>query len=156
MKDTVLIKWASIKGKASPPRKATEGSVGYDLMCTELYTSRDNMEMNSITIGTDIAVEIPKGYCGKLFARSSIDKRPMFLSNGVGLIDSDYRGEIKGNFKLTNTATMYNNIDKLYNIGDYCVQLVIEKVEPVEFIQVGINDLSKTARDHGGFGSTGE
>lgn len=125
--------------------KATDGSNGFDLACSTF----ERATQHSVTIGTGIAVEIPKGFCGMLFARSSIAKRPLILSNGVGLIDSDFRGEIKANFKITR-----DDILSMYRIGEYCCQLVIIRLPDVEFIQVDEASLSVTQRGIGGYGST--
>lgn len=145
MKNNLTIKFALLRENARAPMVATDGSAGFDLACSTF----ERATQNSITIGTGVAVEIPKGYVGLLFARSSISKRPLILSNGVGVIDSDYRGEIKANFKKTN-----NDILSIYRIGEYCCQLVIVKLPDVEFIQVDEASLSFTQRGIGGYGST--
>jgi dUTP pyrophosphatase len=120
------------------------GDAGLDLTATSISFTDDYVEY-----GTNLAFEIPNGFVGLLFSRSSISKYDLSLCNSVGVIDSGYRGEIKLRFK-----TIYNyNPRKIYNIGDRIGQLVlvpflIPKVEVVE-------DLSNTSRSLNGFGSSG-
>lgn len=99
---------------------------------------------------TGLAVEIPEDYVGLIFPRSSVCKTSLNLSNCVGVIDSNYRGEIL--FKFRNTAENYYNI-RLYIAGDRIGQLVIipyPTIEPVE-----AEELSETNRGTGSYGSTG-
>jgi dUTP pyrophosphatase len=102
-------------------------------------------------------VEIPEGHVGFLYPRSSIFKTSMRLTNAVGVIDSDYRGEIRFNFD--NTHEWFGNFYKwaprhiAYYEGDRIGQLVIMPIPKVEFEEV--DELSSTDRGEGGFGSTG-
>lgn len=100
-------------------------------------------------IHTGIAVEIPSGYVGLLYARSGLAcKRGLAPANKVGVIDSDYRGEI--------IVCLHNHSDEYHFIydGDRIAQLVISTVETPEFNVV--DNLSDTVRSDGGFGSTGK
>lgn len=97
--------------------------------------------------GTGLAVEIPKGYVGLIFPRSSCYKAGMLLTNCVGVIDSDYRGEIKAVF-------VSDGQYRQYEVGDRVCQLVISPVPAVKFVEV--QELSRTERGAGGYGSTGK
>ena len=141
------VKFKRIVTHAFDPEYSTEGSAGLDLRA--LY-SRYDMENDYIEYDTGLSVEIPEGYLGLLLARSSVSKTPHILANCVGLIDSDYRGEIKFRFKNINTE---NKDFITYEFGDKIGQLVII---PYPKISVVMSDsLTDTERNTGGFGSTG-
>lgn len=89
------VKFKKLHPDASVPQKAHPSDAGFDLVAT----SRVFDEYGCATYGTGIAVEIPKGYVGLVFPRSSICKQDIFLTNSVGVIDSGYRGEIMAKFK---------------------------------------------------------
>jgi dUTP pyrophosphatase len=91
-------------------------------------------------------MEIPEGFMGLVFPRSSIRKTDLVLSNSVGVIDSGYRGEIQVTFKKS-------GLNK-YEIGDRGAQIIIIPHPPVQFLEV--KELSDTLRGEGGFGSTGK
>ena len=133
------------------PAYAKEGDAGLDFTAVEM--SKDNV--GNITYHTGLAVEIPQGYVGLLFPRSSISKKQQFLTNCVGVIDSGYRGEIMAKFKPV--MGTYDTILELfesneYQIGDKIVQLIILPYPQIEFEEVA--ELSETERGYGGFGST--
>ena len=133
------------------PAYAKEGDAGLDFTAVEI--SKDNV--GNITYHTGLAVEIPQGYVGLLFPRSSICKKQQFLTNSVGVIDSSYRGEIMAKFKPVMGS--YETILELfesneYEIGDRVVQLLIIPYPQIEFEEV--EELSETERGYGGFGST--
>jgi len=93
-------------------------------------------------------VEIPKGYMGLLVPRSSMSKTPLRCANSVGIIDADYRGEL---------SIAYENVScNDYTIfrGDRIAQLIIVPVVMVDVVEV--DELSKTERGVGGYGSTGK
>ena len=136
---------------AKVPSYSKEGDAGLDFTAVEI--SRDNV--GNITYHTGLAVEIPQGYVGLLFPRSSISKKQQFLTNGVGVIDSSYRGEIMAKFKPVMGS--YETILELfesneYEIGDRVVQLLIIPYPQIELEEV--EELSDTERGYGGFGST--
>jgi dUTP pyrophosphatase len=135
------IKMQRLSPKAILPLKATPGAAGYDL--TAVSVER-NEELNSWTYDTGVALEIPEGYEGQLRARSNVAKKGVYLANGVGTIDSDYRGSIRAVF----IGTL-----KPYEVGERIAQLVLAKVETCNF-QV-VESLDETTRGEGGFGSTG-
>lgn len=137
--------------RAVVPSYSKPGDAGMDL--TAINISKDNV--GNITYHTGLAIEIPEGYVGLLFPRSSICKKQQFLTNGVGVIDSSYRGEIMAKFKPVMGS--YETILELfesneYEIRDRVVQLLIIPYPQIELEEVG--ELSDTERGYGGFGST--
>ena len=127
------------------PSYAKDGDAGMDLVATKIISNTTF----DITYGTDIALEIPEGFVGLVFPRSSIRKYELTLSNSVGVIDSGYRGELQATFKKT------NGLDSLaYKVGDRIAQIMIIPYPPIEFDEVA--ELSDTERGDGGFGSTGK
>ena len=134
------------------PSYSKQGDAGMDL--TAINISKDNV--GNITYHTGLAIEIPEGYVGLLFPRSSICKKQQFLTNGVGVIDSSYRGEIMAKFKPVMGS--YETILELfesneYEVNDRVVQLIIMPYPEIEFEEV--EELSSSERGHSGFGSTG-
>ena len=123
------------------PTYAKEGDAGMDLVITDIKGENKY----DITYGFGISIEIPEGFMGLVFPRSSIRKTDLVLSNSVGVIDSGYRGEIQATFKKI-------GLNK-YEIGDRGAQIIIIPYPPIEFEEV--NELSNTERGEGGFGSTG-
>ena len=135
------------------PAYAKEGDAGLDFTAVEI--SRDNV--GNITYHTGLAIEIPEGYVGLLFPRSSISKKQQFLTNCVGVIDSGYRGEIMAKFKPV--MGTYDTILELfesneYQIKDRIVQMIIMPYPKIEFEEV--EELTETERGYGGFGHTGD
>lgn len=142
------IKFKRLSEKAVQPIRATNGSAGFDLTSTHVTTEISECGQLILVYHTDLAVEIPEGYCGLVFQRSSICKKSITLCNAVGVIDSDYRGEITAKFK-TNTDV----IPALYKEGERVAQLVIVPIADVEMIEA--DELSETGRGENGYGSTG-
>lgn len=131
------------------PSYATDGSNGLDLTATNIRFLE-----NTIEIRTGISVEIPEGYVGLLFPRSSVSKKNFMLANSVGVIDSDYRGEIILNFKIIqDNVTGLFKYSQAYQVGERVGQLVIVAAPKVEVVEV--SDLEETERGDDGFGSTG-
>jgi dUTP pyrophosphatase len=131
--------------EAVKPKFGKPGDAGADLVATSVDFSRDSN--NQIVYGTGLAVEIPEGMVGLVFPRSSIRNYDLVLSNGVGVIDSGYRGEIMATFNLKNPWA------DIYKVGDRIAQLVIMPVPLVQYTEV--NELSETERNTSGHGSTG-
>ena len=129
------------------PSYSKDGDAGMDLTATEIISETKI----DVTYGTGISMEIPKGYVGLVFPRSSIRKYDLSLTNCVGVIDSGYRGEIQATFKKTNW--LKGNESEKYQIGDRIVQIMIIPYPQVSFIEV--EELSSSERGTGGFGSTG-
>lgn len=120
-----------------------EGNAGMDM--TAISSSVTD---NFIEYDTGIAVEIPEGYVGLLFPRSSISNTSLVLANSVGVIDSSYRGPIKFRFKKI------INKSNIYTVGERVGQLVIMPYPKIESVEVP--ELSETERGAGGFGSSGK
>jgi dUTP pyrophosphatase len=156
------VKFKKLHEDAVLPSYAKPGDAGMDLTAVEKGEVIHSADLLSdswyyVEYKTGISVEIPEGYVGLLFARSSISKSSLILANGVGVVDSGYRGEICLRFKIDN-ALMGTYIDETskpctYKKGDRIGQLVIipyPTIEP-EFTE----ELTTTERGAGGFGSTG-
>jgi deoxyuridine 5'-triphosphate nucleotidohydrolase len=90
----MLVRIKKLNPSAVIPTYAKDGDAGMDMIATKVI----NENLGSITYGTDIAMEIPKGFVGLIFPRSSIRKTNLQLSNSVGVVDSGYRGEIQATF----------------------------------------------------------
>lgn len=125
------------------PKYSKEGDAGMDLTATEIISET----LDQVTYGTGISMEIPIGYVGLVFPRSSVRKYELELTNSVGVIDSGYRGEIQATFNKVHTKI------KKYEVGDRIAQLLILPYPKINFIEV--SELSNTERGSGGFGSTG-
>ncbi len=146
------------------PKYAKVGDAGLDLTATSMYYD----EYGNICYGTGLAFEIPEGYVGLIFPRSSICKEQLLLSNAVGVIDSGYRGEVSFKFKpsmaLDNRQCVKADAEKLwsiavrqndiYKVGDRIGQMIIMPYPSVEFEEV--EELSETERGEGGYGSSGK
>ena len=142
------VKIKKLSTDAVIPTYAKVGDAGMDMVATKII----NETLDSITYGTDIAMEIPKGFVGLVFPRSSIRKTNLQLSNSVGVVDSGYRGEIQATF---NKIQGIDNIERdSYKIGDRICQITIIPYPPIEFEEV--EELNNTERGEGGFGSTGK
>ena len=131
---------------ASVPFRATDGSAAYDLTARKVDLTVGNNIV--YTVHTGLAVEIPEGYVGLVFPRSSVVNTSLLLSNCVGVIDSDYRGEITAKFYLQG-----NDGSHAYMVGERCMQLMILPVPTIEW-EVA-DELTETSRGKGGYGSTG-
>lgn len=139
------------------PTYAKDGDAGMDLVATSIISDTPDQ----ITYGLGIALEIPKGFVGLVFPRSSIRKTGLQLSNSVGVIDSGYRGELQATFNKIFGGDRFYDETKLteitsndfYKVGDRVVQIMIIPHPTIEFEEV--DELSDTERGEGGFGSTG-
>lgn len=143
----VLLKFCKLSESAIIPSVPKNGDAGIDLVAVSVNETDDYVEYD-----TGLAVEIPSGYAGLLYPRSSNSKKDLLLCNSVGVVDSGYRGAIKLRFKRVvkrADATLRQD----YEVGDRVAQLVITKVPTVEIKEV--NSLTETGRGNGGFGSTG-
>lgn len=130
------------------PSYAKSGDAGMDLVATSIIGET----LGSITYGLGIGLEIPEGFVGLVFPRSSIRKTNLQLSNSVGVIDSGYRGELQATF---NKIQGIDNVEReSYKVGDRVCQVMIIPHPTIEFNEV--NELSNTERGEGGFGSTGK
>ena len=144
----INVKLKYLSDKVSRPEYAPRGSIGMDLSAaTDSSFILRAGERALVSAG--IAVQIPKGYGGFIFARGGIAaKKGIVLANGVGIIDSDYTGEVK--ILLENIS----NEDYTIKSGERIAQMVFLPVEEANLVIV--DQLSKTMRGSKGFGSTGK
>lgn len=140
------VKFKKLDEKAVIPAYSKPGDAGLDLTATS-KSELVNTKYGFIEYGTGLAVEIPEGYVGLIFPRSSISNTGLILSNSVGVIDSGYRGEIKFRFK-------YIPDTNLYEVGDRVGQLVIIPYPTIEIEEA--TELNSSERGKGGFGSSGK
>jgi dUTP pyrophosphatase len=136
------IKIKKLHPKAVIPNYSKPGDAGMDLVITSII----NENKEDISYGFGISLEIPEGYVGLVFPRSSIRKYDLFLTNAVGVIDSGYRGELQATFKKIG--------QHVYEVGDRGAQIMILPYPQIQFEEV--EELSNTERGEGGFGSTGK
>lgn len=130
------------------PASGSKYAAGYDLYAHTETGEKVIPAGKTEKIGTGVCMEIPEGYFGAIFARSGLaTKRGLRPANCVGVVDSDYRGEI--------IVALHNDTDTCETIyeGDRIAQLVIMPYLPVSFTEV--NELNDTERGDVGFGSTG-
>jgi dUTP pyrophosphatase len=130
---------------AKVPAYAKEGDAGMDIYATEIT----KQTKKKITYSTGIAIEIPFGYVGLIFPRSSIRDKDMTLTNCVGVIDSGYRGEIQFTFRIAKKKN-----PNLYAVGDRIGQLIVLPYPQINFTIT--DELTTTKRGTEGFGSTGK
>lgn len=173
------VKIKRLSEKAVIPTYGKPGDAGQDLVCISRHFDSDG----NAVYGTGLAFEIPEGYVGLLFPRSSNAKKDLALSNSVGVIDSGYRGEVSFKFKPAaffagndyldekNDSEISETFDytllpkgfnqdqresfktNFYEVGDRVGQIIIMPYPQVTFEEV--QELSSTERGEGGFGSTG-
>ena len=128
------------------PTYAHDTDAGLDLTAASVHYDK---ELDCWIYDTGIAIEIPEGYVGLVFPRSSNRKTNYYLTNHVGVIDSGYRGSITASFK----GRDWNTNQASYNLGDRIVQLIIMPYPKIEFNEV--DTLSNSDRGTNGHGSTG-
>ena len=133
---------------ASAPTQGSSSAAGWDLRCLEDTVIRKGQ---SSRIKTGLVVAIPEGWEGQIRSRSSLGAKGMIMPNGVGTIDSDYRGE------LMVLATWIGEGDEFHLAkGERCAQLLLAPVPLVSFTEVDdVEALGDTQRGSGGFGSSG-
>ena len=152
------VKIKKLNPNAVIPKYAKVGDAGMDLVATTII--KDTPEQ--ITYGMGIALEIPEGFVGLIFPRSSVRKTGLDLSNGVGVCDSGYRGELQATFNkifggerfYDETKNTEDTSNDFYKVGDRIAQIMIIPYPPIEFKEV--DELSDSERGDGGFGSTGK
>ena len=131
------------------PTYAKHGDAGMDLTAT----SKSYDEHGNVCYGTGLAFEIPTGFVGLLFPRSSNTKKDLILGNSVGVLDSGYRGEVM--FKFRPVMPLERDIEfgpREHDVGDRIGQIIIMPYPQAEFNLV--DELSSSDRGVGGFGST--
>lgn len=170
------VKIKRLSENAVIPKYSLNGDAGLDLVAT----SKIFDEFGNVHYGTGLAFSIPEGFVGLLFPRSSNAKKDLILSNSVGVLDSNYRGEVSFKFKpsvvifdndgfapddklgtesdtFTDivTPTPQNLLDfQSYDVGDRIGQIIILPYPKIEFLEV--DELEQTERGEGGYGSTGK
>lgn len=143
------VKFKKVHSDATIPSYAHDGDAGLDLTAISFTQEYDRSGKLVLVYHTGIAVEIPEGYVGLLFMRSSVSKYSVSMTNAVGVIDCIYRGEIMVKMKLTTDA-----VPTIYQPGEKIAQLVIVPYLKAELNEV--EELAETERGKGGFGSTTE
>lgn len=133
--------------KAIMPIRAYKGDAGLDLTATDITLEPNECGQTVVVYHTGLAVEIPEGYVGLLFPRSSIAKKSMFLTNCVGVIDSGYRGEITAKMHITTDAA-----PAIYKVGEKFMQLIVMPFVDIDIVESA--DLSESDRGEGGYGSS--
>jgi dUTP pyrophosphatase len=141
------VKIKKLHPSAIIPTYAKTGDAGMDLYATN---QSDDDKDRYIEYGTDISMEIPEGFVGLIYPRSSLSNYNLILSNHVGVIDSSYRGEIKFRFKKTDPSC---GPSKFYEVGDRIGQIMIVPYPKITFVES--EELSETERGVGGYGSSG-
>ena len=142
------------------PKYAHNGDAGMDLVAVNKYLDKDF----NLVFDTGLAFEIPKGYVGLVFPRSSNAKKDLLLSNSVGVIDSGFRSSVTLKYKhICNIIDETKGDNKIhfsfakesyYEVGDRVGQIIIMPYPQIEFVEV--DKLSETERGEGGYGSTGK
>lgn len=152
------IRIKKITESAVIPCKAHPTDAGLDLVATSKTIDEDG----NYVYGTGLAFEIPKGYVGLLFPRSSNAKKTLLLSNSVGVIDSGYRGEVLFKFKPSDKFLDYDGVafkmkstlTSSYDVGDRVGQMIIIPYPEIEFEEA--EELSDSERGGCGYGSSGK
>lgn len=142
----MIVKFKKLDAEAVIPSYAREGDAGLDLTTINNGT----LSADFIEYSTGLSVEIPTGYVGLIFPRSSLSKYDLSLTNSVGVIDSGYRGEIKFRFRITSDEFKY---PRLYKTGDRIGQLLIIPYPVITLVET--DELTQTSRGKKGFGSSG-
>jgi dUTP pyrophosphatase len=135
------VKKLSDKGRV--PTRGSAFAAGYDM-----YAARDTTvpARGKVLVDTDIAIAVPEGTYGRIAPRSGLASKH-FIDTGAGVIDADYRGQVK--------VLLFNHADSDYEIkeGDRIAQLILERIYTPEVVEV--QELEESVRGAGGFGSTG-
>ena len=143
----VEVLFAKLDEEASQPTQGTKSAAGWDLRA---LNDTEVLKGSSTKIRTGLAVAIPEGWEGQIRSRSSLGAKGMIMPNGVGTIDSDYRGELM----VLATWIGEGNSIKLSR-GERIAQMLIAPVPLTTYKEVSFDELSTTDRGEGGFGSSG-
>tara|TARA_B110000444_G_scaffold261328_1_gene312661 strand:+ start:3552 stop:4001 length:450 start_codon:yes stop_codon:yes gene_type:complete len=144
----LTIEFAKLSQDAKLPTQGSPQAAGWDLYALEeIIVERRKSSM----IKTGLAVAIPEGWEGQIRCRSSLGKKGMIMPNGIGTIDSDYRGE------LMVLATWIGEGDSFtVSKGERVAQLLFAPVPKVTIVETEYENLGDTERGKGGFGSSGQ
>ena len=140
-----MLRVKKLLNNAILPVRGSIGAAGYDLTSTE---SHDILPGHRAVVGTGLAIEVPPGTYGRIAPRSGLAVKSG-IQVGAGVVDSDYRGEVKILVFNQDTSNIYH-IKPGYRIA----QLVLEKIDCPDVEEIK-DELDSTERGHGGFGSTG-
>lgn len=163
---SMKVRIKKLSPNARIPKKAHATDAGFDLYATSF---RYDKEEGNLVYGTGLALEIPEGYVGYIFPRSSISRKDLMLTNAVGVVDAGYRGEVMCKYKIparvysytpkrtmapiyTPERNQYANSD-IYEVGERIGQLIIMPIPSIEFEES--DELSDSERGTGGYGSSG-
>lgn len=138
------VRFKRLTSTAKLPQYARSGDAGLDLVADRIIANTTFQ----VTYKLGVACEIPTGYVGLIFPRSSIRKYELQLSNSVGVVDSGYRGELEATFNKTNGF-----LSMMYRPGEKICQMVIIPYPEIEVEEV--SELAPSERGEQGFGSTG-
>lgn len=142
------VDFAKLHPDARLPTQGSADAAGWDLYALEETTV---VRHKSSLIRTGLATAIPSGWEGQIRCRSSLGKKGMIMPNGLGTIDSDYRGE------LMVLATWIGEGDAFVVAkGERVAQLLFAPVPKVTIVETTVESLGSTTRGQGGFGSTGQ
>lgn len=141
------IKFKKLTPLAQTPYRKFDVDAGFDLYAISRTITDDYVEY-----GTGIAIEIPDGYVGLVFPRSSVTNYDLMLKNCVGVIDASYRGEIVCRF--FDNKRYISKDRKKYDIGDRVAQIVFVEIPKITLVEA--DELSSTDRGVNGFGSSGK
>lgn len=141
------VKFKKLHEDAKIPSYAHDTDAGLDLTAVSFTQEFDKSNKLVLVYHTGLAVEIPEGYVGLIFMRSSVSNKSISLTNAVAVIDSGYRGELLLKYKITT-----DSLPTIYQPGEKIGQLIIipyPKINPIE-----AEELDSSDRNEGGFGST--
>ena len=144
----MTIKYKRLTENEVAPTKAHALDAGLDLTCTGIDTEINECGQLILVYHTGLALEIPEGYFGAIVPRSSISKKSLMQCNHLGVVDSNYRGEV-----LVKMRTTTDVVPAIYKVGERFAQLLILPVPDVQFEET--DELTETDRSVNGFGSTG-
>lgn len=138
------VKFKKLHPSAVLPSYSRKGDAAMDVSAISIVEETSEY----IEYGTGLSYELPEGWVALAFPRSSLSKQDLTLSNSVGVLDSNYRGELRWRFRKTKGEQ-----SKVYQIGNRIGQILILPhpiIEPIE-----VDELSETNRGQNGFGSSG-
>lgn len=129
------------------PIRAHKGDAGIDLTCVNITQELNECGQLILVYHSGIAVQIPEGYVGLLFPRSSIYKKSLSITNCVGVIDSGYRGEVMAKMRSTTDV-----VPSIYKPGERFAQLVLVEIPSYDIVEA--SELDDSDRGEGGYGSS--
>ncbi|MEC8242147.1 MAG: dUTP diphosphatase [Candidatus Thermoplasmatota archaeon] len=147
MRANLLVQFAKLDSEALVPTQGSAQAAGWDLYALEEVVVKRNI---SSMIRTGLAIAIPEGWEGQIRCRSSLGKKGLIMPNGIGTIDSDYRGEL-----MVLATWIGEGEEFIVQKGERVAQLLFSPVPLVKFVERDYDQLSSTTRGSGGFGSSG-